>query len=135
MDALYFRVSSDRQTTEQFDELLSLAQKDGSERDWSRIPADLSRSVIAEAKLTRRGSQRTLYRLDSAIAERLAKERIYVEQGRSGKRGAQKRPLFERMKRMLRNGSLRGSWSGRFRVSAGTCARSSPRCTSWPTWA
>jgi site-specific DNA recombinase len=37
--------------------------------------------------------------VDTAIAERLAKECIYVEQGRSSKRGAQKRPLFERMKR------------------------------------
>ena len=37
--------------------------------------------------------------LIAAIAERLAKECIYVEQGRSSKRGAQKRPLFERMKR------------------------------------
>src|SRR6266853_1877461 len=33
------------------------------------------------------------------LPERLAKECIYVEQGRSSKRGAQKRPLFERMKR------------------------------------
>ncbi len=42
---------------------------------------------------------RTLYRVDTAIAERLAKEWIYVEQGHTSKRGAQKRPLFERMKR------------------------------------
>jgi DNA invertase Pin-like site-specific DNA recombinase len=37
--------------------------------------------------------------VDAAIAEHLAKECVYVEQGRSSKRGAQKRPLFERMKR------------------------------------
>ena len=99
-DALYFRVSSDRQTTEnQFDELLSVAHKDNTERDWDRIRADLGRSIITDTRLTRRGAMRTLYRVDPAIAERLAKECIYVEQGRSSKRGAQKRPLFERMKR------------------------------------
>ena len=101
-DALYFRVSSDsdRQTTEnQFDELLTVAHKDNTERDWDRIRADLGRSIITDIRLTRRGISRTLYRVDPDIAERLAKECIYVEQGRSSKRGAQKRPLFERMKR------------------------------------
>jgi putative DNA-invertase from lambdoid prophage Rac len=99
-DALYFRVSSDRQTTEnQFDELLSVAYKDGAERDWNQIRSDLGRSILTETHTTRRGLTRTIYRVDAAIAERLAKECIYVEQGRSSKRGAQKRPLFERMKR------------------------------------
>ena len=99
-DALYFRVSSDRQTTEnQFDELLAVAHKDNTERDWDRIRADLGHSIITDTRVTRRGATRTLYRVDPAIAERLAKECIYVEQGRSSKRGAQKRPLFERMKR------------------------------------
>ena len=99
-DALYFRVSSDRQTTEnQFDELLSVAQKDCTERDWERIRADLGRSILTDIRITRRGITRTIYRVDTAIAESLAKECIYVEQGRSSKRGAQKRPLFERMKR------------------------------------
>jgi len=99
-DALYFRVSSDRQTTEnQFDELLSVAHKDNTERDWERIRADLGHSIITDTRITRRGLTRTIYRVDPAIAERLAKECIYVEQGRSSKRGAQKRPLFERMKR------------------------------------
>ena len=38
MDALYFRVSSDRQTAEnQFEDLLQIAEKDGSGRDWSQI--------------------------------------------------------------------------------------------------
>jgi putative DNA-invertase from lambdoid prophage Rac len=99
-DALYFRVSSDRQTTEnQFDELLAVAHKDSSDHDWDRIRADLGHSIITETRTTRRGVMRTLYRVDAAIAERLAKECIYVEQGKSSKRGAQKRPLFERMKR------------------------------------
>src|SRR6267142_2465361 len=70
-----------------------------SERDWESIRADLGRSIITDTRLTRRGGTRTLYRVDTAIAESLAKECIYVEQGRSSKRGAQKRPLFERMKR------------------------------------
>jgi DNA invertase Pin-like site-specific DNA recombinase len=99
-DALYFRVSSDRQTTEnQFDELLTVAHKDNTERDWERIRTDLGCSIITDTRITRRGATRTLYRVDAATAERLAKECIYVEQGRSSKRGAQKRPLFERMKR------------------------------------
>lgn len=99
MDALYFRVSSDRQTTEnQFDELLSVALKNSPERDWNRIRADLSRCVIAEIRTTRRGITRTVYRVDAAIAARLAKECIYVEQGKSGAVG-RSRPLFDRMKR------------------------------------
>ncbi len=99
-DALYFRVSSDRQTTEnQFDELLAVAHKDNPQRDWDGIRADLGRCIVTETRTTRRGVARTVYRVDAAIAERLAKECIYVEQGRSSKRGAQRRPLFERMKR------------------------------------
>jgi hypothetical protein len=44
VDGLYFRVSSDRQTTEnQFEGLLLIAQKDGSTRDWCRI---LAKSVF-----------------------------------------------------------------------------------------
>jgi DNA invertase Pin-like site-specific DNA recombinase len=99
-DALYFRVSSDRQTTEnQFDELLGVAHKDGHHRDWDSVRASLGRCILTETRTTRRGVTRTVYRVDSAIAEQLAKECVYVEQGRSSKRGAQKRPLFERMKR------------------------------------
>jgi DNA invertase Pin-like site-specific DNA recombinase len=99
-DALYFRVSSDRQTTEnQFDELIAVACRDDNARNWDSIRADLAQCIVTEKRTTRRGAMRTLYRVDTAIAERLAKECIYVEQGRSSKRGAQKRPLFERMKR------------------------------------
>jgi hypothetical protein len=42
MDALYFRVSSERQTTEnQFEDLLQVAEKDDSGRDWSQIRQSL----------------------------------------------------------------------------------------------
>jgi DNA invertase Pin-like site-specific DNA recombinase len=99
-DALYFRVSSDRQTTEnQFDELLAVAHKDSHHHDWDTVRANLGRCILTETRITRRGLTRTIYRVDAAIAEHLAKECVYVEQGRSSKRGAQKRPLFERMKR------------------------------------
>src|SRR6202011_3373259 len=67
--------------------------------DWKRIRLDLSKAVLTETRTTRRGVSRIIYILDAAIAERLAKEYIYVEQGRSSNRGAHKRPLFERMKR------------------------------------
>lgn len=44
MDALYFRMSSERQTTEyQFADLLQVAEKDGSARDWSELREALSR--------------------------------------------------------------------------------------------
>jgi DNA invertase Pin-like site-specific DNA recombinase len=60
---------------------------------------NLGRCILTETRTTRRRIVRTIYRVDFAIAERLAKECIYVEQGRSSKRGAQKHPLFKRMKR------------------------------------
>jgi DNA invertase Pin-like site-specific DNA recombinase len=57
MDALYFRVSSDRQTTEnQFDELITAAQASDPGRDWNRIRSELGRSVIAETRTTHRGA-------------------------------------------------------------------------------
>jgi hypothetical protein len=38
MDALYFRISSDRQTTvNHFEEVLLIAELDGSGRDWEKI--------------------------------------------------------------------------------------------------
>ncbi|HXR17705.1 MAG TPA: hypothetical protein VN777_16045 [Terriglobales bacterium] len=41
MDAMYFRVSSDRQTTEnQFDELIAAARAGDPSRDWDRIRED-----------------------------------------------------------------------------------------------
>ena len=98
-DALYFRVSSERQTTEnQFEDLLQLSEMDGSGRDWSRIREALSRCVIEECTPGSNGAARTVYRVDAQLAAELARECVYVEQGRSGKIGARQRPLFELMK-------------------------------------
>src|SRR5579859_5153382 len=99
MDALYFLFSSDRQTTEnQFDELIAAARVGDPARHWERIRAELGRSVVTEARTTRRGVVRTVYRVDEAIARRLAEQCIYVEQGKSGAAG-HRRPLFERMRK------------------------------------
>jgi DNA invertase Pin-like site-specific DNA recombinase len=47
MDALYFRISTDRQTTEdQFEDLLQVAEKDESQRNWDTIRGRLFRYVI-----------------------------------------------------------------------------------------
>jgi putative DNA-invertase from lambdoid prophage Rac len=98
IDGLYFRVSSNRQTTEnQFADLLSIAEKDASERDWAEIRRLLSQVVYTEQKTGSRGL-RTIYRIRPEIVARLADLAVYVEQGMSGKVGA-RRPLFERMKR------------------------------------
>jgi DNA invertase Pin-like site-specific DNA recombinase len=100
MDALYFRVSSERQTTEnEFEDLLQVAEKDGSERDWSRIREALARCVIEEQRPGTNGTSRMVYRVDAELAAELARQCVYVEQGRSGKIGARRRPLFEQMKR------------------------------------
>jgi DNA invertase Pin-like site-specific DNA recombinase len=100
MDALYFRVSSDRQTAEnQFEDLLQVAEKDGSGRDWDRIRQALAECIYEEQLSASDGAIRTLYRLRAEVAGELADQCIYVEQGKSGKRGAGPRPLFERMKR------------------------------------
>jgi putative DNA-invertase from lambdoid prophage Rac len=100
MDALYFRVSCDRQTTEnQFEDLLREAEKDGAGRDWEQIRRELSNCVIEEQRSTAPGAARTIYRLQPEIAADLARQCVYVEQGRSGRAGARPRPLFARMKR------------------------------------
>src|SRR5258708_2917583 len=98
IDGLYFRVSSNRQTTEnQFADLLSIAEKDASERDWTEIRRLLSQVVYTEQKTGSRGL-RTIYRIRPEIVARLADLAVYVEQGISGKVGARRRPVFERMK-------------------------------------
>jgi DNA invertase Pin-like site-specific DNA recombinase len=53
--------------------------------------------VIAEERATLDGA--TLYRVVPQVAQGLASQCVYVEQGRSGKAGAKTRPLFEQMKR------------------------------------
>ena len=99
MDAVYFRVSSDRQTTEnQFADLLQVAEKDDSERDWTSIRKLLSYCVVEE-EVRGQGVSRTVYRVNPVVADRLADLCIYVEQSKSGRKGARSRPMFERMKK------------------------------------
>src|SRR5262249_50911033 len=96
MDALYFRVSSEKQTTEnQFEDLLQVAERDGASPDWARIRQLLSECVYEEQL----PAGRIVFRVRPEVAAHLADKCIYVEQGRSGKVGAQRRPLFEQMKR------------------------------------
>lgn len=100
MDALYFRVSSDRQTTQnQFEDLLQVAEKDATGgRDWDQIRQALVNCVYEEQRGTAAAPTHPLYRLRPEIAADLADQCIYVEQGKSAKAGA-RRPLFARMKR------------------------------------
>ena len=99
-DGLYFRVSSERQTTEnQFEELVGIAEKDSSARDWCRIRQLLSQCIFAEELSCLNGGGRTVYRVHPATAAELAACCVYVEQGTSSKAGASRRPMFEQMKR------------------------------------
>jgi hypothetical protein len=69
MDALYFRVSTDQQTTEnQFEDLLQVAEKDGFGRNWARIRAALAACITEEHRPTTRGTIRTVYRLQPELA-------------------------------------------------------------------
>ena len=98
IDGLYLRVSSDRQTIEnQFTDLLAVAERDDSQRDWISIRDIFSRCIVEE-EFHRQGVRHTLYRVNPAVADLLADLCIYVEQGRSGRKGARSRPLFERLK-------------------------------------
>lgn len=98
-DGLYFQVPSDRQTTEsEFDDLLRIAEHDGPDRDWNQIREALKSSVIAEERAGSNGVT-IVHRVVHHVAEHLARQCIYVEQGRSSKLGAKARPLFERMRR------------------------------------
>jgi DNA invertase Pin-like site-specific DNA recombinase len=100
MDALYFRVSSERQTTEnQFEDLLQLAEKDTTGRNWNEIRQTLSTCIVEEERRTRNGRTRTVYRVRPEIVAELSPQCVYVEQGKSSKAGSQRRPLFEQMKR------------------------------------
>ena len=95
MDTLYFRVSTDRQTTEnQFEDLLRVAEKDGSGRDWSRIRKLLRQCIHEEA-----AGDRILYSVNPKVVSELAVRGIYVEQGRSSRKGSKSRPLFAQMKK------------------------------------
>jgi len=95
VDALYFRVSSDRQTAEnQFADLLQVAEKDGSGRDWNRIRQLLSKCIQEEA-----AGDRAVYSVNPKVVSELAVRGIYVEQGRSSRKGSKSRPLFQQMKK------------------------------------
>ncbi len=99
MDALYFRVSSDRQTTEnQFADLLQIAEQDGSGRDWSEVRRLLTICIVEEQRPSTNGSTRTVYRVRPEVVAELTLMCVYMEQGRSGRAGARRRPLFEQMK-------------------------------------
>ena len=98
-NGLYFRVSSDRQTTQnQFEDLLGAAERDDSGRDWPKIRETLNKAIYQEDRPTS-GSTRIVYHIRPEVAAELARQCIYVEQGKSGKRGAKTRPLFDQMKR------------------------------------
>jgi hypothetical protein len=79
-------------------DLLQVAEKDGSGRDWARIRAALAVCISEEQRPTTSGVNRTVYRVRPELAEELVHDYIYVEQGRSGKTAARQRPLFEQMK-------------------------------------
>lgn len=69
MDGLYFRVSSERQTTENpFEDLLQAAN--GSVRRWNHIRESLSRCVIEEQRPAINGMAMTGYRLNGPLAAR-----------------------------------------------------------------
>jgi putative DNA-invertase from lambdoid prophage Rac len=108
MDALYFRVSSERQTTQnQIADLFQVAENDGSGRNWNRIKETTSKCVIEEERKSAPDARaRTTYRLDPQLAAELARECVYVEQGRSGKIGAGRRPMFEQLKRDAAGGKF-----------------------------
>ena len=100
MDALYFRVSSDRQTTEnQFEDLLDrqVGEKDDSSRDWPLIRELLSKCVFEE-EAPGREPRRTVYRVRPDIVSQLIEHCVYVEQGRSSRKGAATRPLLQRLR-------------------------------------
>ena len=100
MDALYFRVSSEKQTTEnQFEDLLEVTERDGSGRDWRVIRKRLSDCSVEEHRPSLQGDARVVFRVDPGIVAELAAQFVYVEQGRSGRVGSRERPLFLQMKR------------------------------------
>jgi hypothetical protein len=78
--------------------LLQVAEKDGSARDWNQIRQALSDCVVEEDRRTQNGGTRKVYRVRPEIATELARQCVYVEQGKSSKGGSKRRPLFEQMK-------------------------------------
>ncbi len=74
--------------------MFKAAERDGSRRDGSRTRKLHSRCIHEEAI-----GDRTLYSVNPRIVAELADLCIYVEQGKSGRKGSKSRPLFEQMKK------------------------------------
>ena len=84
-DALYFRVSSNRQTAEnQFEDLVQAAERGDPPRDWVRIRSLLAKVVEEEQRPTASRGIRTIYKVNPEIAQELVELCIYVEQGAVG---------------------------------------------------
>lgn len=97
MDAVYFRVSSDRQTMEnQYEDVLRVAQQDGSGRNWNHIRELLNRCIYECEERQGRSRSFLIYKVRPDIGEELADYCVYLEQ-RSAKIPNQ-RPIFQRLK-------------------------------------
>jgi hypothetical protein len=67
--ALYFRVSSNRQTTEnQFEDLIQIAEREGPQRDWPRIRELLATVIAEDARPTKSGEICIVYRVNENVA-------------------------------------------------------------------
>ena len=62
--------------------------------DWSRIRQLLSRCIHEEA-----AGDRAVYSVNPKVVSELAVRCIYVEQGRSSRKGSKSSPLFQQMKK------------------------------------
>jgi DNA invertase Pin-like site-specific DNA recombinase len=120
MDALCFRVSSSRQITEnQFQDLLEVAEKDASGRDWNHIRHLLSQVLHQEQTGDSPERGHNLRGARRELVEELATQGIHVEQGMSGRTGARRRPVLDRMKHDAAQGRFdrllvwRVSWLGK----------------------
>ena len=100
MEALYFRVSDERWTTEhEFEDLVQVAERhDGAGRDWIEIRRMLSGCVVEKVVSASNGGGHAVYRVRPETVERLAENCIYVEQKESSTAGTRRRPMFERLK-------------------------------------
>ena len=97
---VYARVSTDRQTSEnQFADLLREARAKDPLRDWDRIGKLFSGCIQEEHRPCSTRGERIIYTVNPDIVRELANDCVYVEQGRSSRSGARRRPLFEHMKR------------------------------------
>jgi len=71
--ALYFRVSSNRQTIEsEFEDLVEVAERDEPNRDWYRIRSLLANAVREQERRSPSGNIRTLFQVNPEIVRELA---------------------------------------------------------------